>query len=83
MYVVYILYSAKLDRYYIGFTGDTMNGRLKKHLAYHKGFTGTGKDWKVVHTEEYSNKKDAMLREQQIKNWKSKAMINKLVTSIE
>ena len=83
MYIVYILYSAKLDRYYIGFTGDSLTGRLKKHLANHKGFTRLGDDWQVVYTEEYGNKIDAMLREKKIKSWKSKAMIKKLISSTE
>lgn len=80
MYIVYILYSAKLDRYHIGFTGDTMSSRLKKHLASHKGFTRTGNDWEVVYIEEYISKKDAILREKQIKSWKSKPMIKKLIS---
>jgi len=72
MYVVYILYSEKPDCCYIGFTGDSITERLKKHLASHKGFTRSGTDWKVVYTEEYSNKKDAMLREKKIKAGKVK-----------
>jgi len=83
MYTVYILYSSTLDRYYIGFTGSIIITRLKKHLANHRGFTGIVKDWKVVYTEEFQNKKDAMLREKEIKNWKSRIMIEKLIRSTE
>ncbi len=79
MHTVYILYSGLLDRYYIGFTGDTIESRLKKHLAKHKGFTGKQSDWKVVYTEMLDNKPAAMKREKEIKNWKSRKMIEKLI----
>ncbi|MDX1270388.1 GIY-YIG nuclease family protein [Bizionia paragorgiae] len=31
MYLTYILYSDTLDRYYIGYTGDLLIERLRKH----------------------------------------------------
>jgi putative endonuclease len=83
MYTVYILYSAELDRYYIGFTSDSITTRLKKHLANHKGFTGKKTDWQVVYTEEYAEKKEAMTREKKIKSWKSRIMIEKIIQSTE
>ena len=60
-----------------------MVARLKKHLTNHKGFTGKQADWTVVYTEKYINKKDAMNRERQIKKWKSRFMIEKLIRSTE
>ena len=83
MYTVYIIYSANLDRYYIGFTSDLMDTRLRKHLANHKEFTGKHADWTVVYTEEYNSKKVAIQRERQIKSWKSRFQIEKLVRSTE
>ena len=83
MFNVYILYSAKLDRYYIGFTNGPVAARLKKHLANHKGFTGKNTDWQIVYSEKYNEKKDAINREQQIKSWKSRKMIEKLIRSTE
>ncbi|RMB57142.1 GIY-YIG nuclease family protein [Dokdonia sinensis] len=77
-YFTYILYSKALDRYYIGSTGD-IDIRLKEHLWDHTGFTGKAKDWFVVHTEEYDSKVDAYARERQIKKWKSRIMIEKLI----
>src|SRR5690606_8826357 len=47
----YILYSARLDRYYIGHTEDDLDHRLRRHLSGHNDFTGKSKDWVVVHTE--------------------------------
>jgi predicted GIY-YIG superfamily endonuclease len=37
-YFVYILFSNKLEKYYVGFTSD-LKSRLYKHNHIHKGFT--------------------------------------------
>ncbi len=51
MYLVYILlYSATRDRYYVGYTGDELDERLRKHNSDHKGFRGKVADWKVGYT---------------------------------
>ena len=72
-----------MNRYYIGYTGDTMINRLKKHLSNHKGFTGKEIDWQVVYSEIYLEKKDAIIREKLVKSWKSRIMIQKLIGSIK
>ncbi|MBK9276253.1 MAG: GIY-YIG nuclease family protein [Flavobacteriales bacterium] len=36
MALFYVLYSAELDRYYIGHTTEAMEGRLRKHLSAHR-----------------------------------------------
>ena len=79
LYTVYILYSTVKDKYYIGFTGDDINERLRKHNSNHKGFTGSVADWKLMFGEVYYSKQEAMQREKQIKNWKSRKMIEKLL----
>ncbi len=83
MYHVYILFSAGLNKYYIGFTAGTVELRLIKHLSSNKGFTSKAKDWKIVYTESFPTKNMAMLREKEIKRWRSRIMIEKLVNSIE
>ena len=79
MFTTYILYSQRLDKFYIGFTSDSMVERLAKHLSNHKGFTGKAKDWKVVYAEIFSTKAEAMYREREIKGWKSKVRIMELI----
>jgi putative endonuclease len=76
---LYILYSECLGKYYIGHTGDDVRERLRKHLSDHDGFTATAKDWEIVYTESYEAKADAYSREREIKNWKSKKMIQRLI----
>ena len=39
MYSVYILHSSTSNKYYIGYTGDSLESRLAKHNRPHKGFT--------------------------------------------
>ena len=80
MYSLYILYSKSLDRYYVGHTSD-LQGRLRRHNTHHKGYTGKACDWQVVYTETYTLKDQAYERERQIKGWKSKASIQKLITT--
>ncbi len=80
MYFVYILYSSKIDKYYIGFSAD-INDRLLKHNRSTKGFSSTGKPWEIVYSEMFLDKKNAMKREKQLKNWKNRDRIITLITS--
>ncbi len=82
-YCVYILYSSYLDRYYIGYTGTDVSERLKKHNVNHKGFTGKKADWIIKYKEVFEGKAEAMLREKQLKKWKSRILIDKLISGIE
>jgi putative endonuclease len=79
-YSVYIIYSRQIDSYYIGSTSD-MDGRLRRHNSNHKGFTGKSNDWKIIYTECYSEKKLALNRERELKSWKSRTRIEKLLNS--
>ena len=74
----YILHSATLDRYYIGHTGESMEERLRKHLADHTHWTARAKDWRVVHTEPFPDKASAYRREREVKAWKKRQRIEDL-----
>jgi len=78
---LYILYSILRDKFYIGHTGDDLHERLKKHNSNHKGFTGGVGDWSIVYTEDYNSKSEAYKREMEIKCWKSRKRIQKLISS--
>ena len=78
MYLVYILYSDKIDKYYVGFTQDLAK-RFVRHLQSGKGFTSRAKDWKVVYQEFYDTKIEAYSREREIKQWKSRKKIEELI----
>ncbi len=79
MAFTYILYSAELDRYYIGHTDQTLEQRILKHLTNHVGFTSRTKDWNLVFQREFESKQEAYAYERQIKKWKSRRAIEKLI----
>ena len=80
IYTTYILFSKIKNNYYIGYTGDDLNERIRKHNSNHKGFTGGIGDWILVYSETFNTAQESHQRELQIKKWKSRKMIEKLVT---
>ena len=80
MFYTYILYSEKINKYYIGYS-ENVEERLEKHNRLHSGFTGRGIPWKLVYSEKFDSKSDAMLREKEIKSWKSRRLIEELITN--
>jgi len=77
-FYLYILYSKKLNKYYVGAT-QNIQKRLVSHLSNHRGFTVRAKDWVVVYQETFQSKEAAYAREKQIKSWKSRKMILRLI----
>ena len=75
MFSVYVLYSETFGKIYVGFTSDTEQ-RLKSHneLAT-KGWTIKFRPWKIIHTEVFDNKQDAMRREKELKSAKGREWI--------
>jgi len=55
--------------------------RLKEHLWEHKGFTSTAKDWELKYSEKFDSRNEAMARERQIKKWKSRKLVEQLISS--
>ncbi len=77
-YYCYIIYSTKLDKYYIGSTNN-VEGRLRRHNSSNTGFTSTGKPWVIKYWEKFDNKTDAVKREFQLKSWKSRIKLEELI----
>ena len=77
---VYILYSAKADIFYIGFTTETVEIRLQRHLTgyYPNKFTSKVDDWEIFFTLECISVKQGMSIEKHIKKMKSKTYIKNL-----
>ncbi len=80
MFTVYILYSQKLDRYYVGHTSD-LEPRLLQHNTGFSTFTAKAADWKTVYTEHYDTRQLARQRERIIKAKKSRKYIEWLIQS--
>ena len=81
MHYAYILFSKSKNKYYIGSTSN-LEERLNKHNSNHKGFTGGIGDWKIIYSEKFENYNLALKREKQIKKWKSRVMIEKLINKV-
>ncbi|WP_333878798.1 GIY-YIG nuclease family protein [Flavobacterium sp.] len=81
MFYFYILHSKLTDKFYVGHTSEPLEERHRKHLSNHSGFTSKAKDWIVVYFEEYNDKSVAYKREMEVKKWKSRIRIEKLISS--
>lgn len=78
MFFVYILYSCVLDRYYIGQTAD-LEDRLYRHKNSGSKSTKKASDWRLVYSEEFISRREALIRENEIKKKKSRVYIEKLI----
>ena len=78
MWKVYILYSDKADRYYTGVTDD-LPWRLERHNQGWGRYTKRGIPWEVVYIEKFETKSEALKREREIKERKSKNYIENLI----
>ena len=78
----YILYSLKLNKYYVGSTTD-IERRLEEHNRGKEKFTKTGLPWRLVYKEEFGELRQARQREYYIKKMKSRKFIEDLIGSVE
>ena len=77
---VYIIYSQKPDKYYIGYTED-IDVRLHQHNEGMSTFTSASKDWELKHYEIFIDRQSAHKRELEIKRKKSRKYIEWLFSS--
>ena len=83
-FTVNILYSIKLDKYYIGQTIDLAE-RIDLHkIKYFKhSFTAKAEDWTLIFTLECESRKEALFIEKYIKQMKSRKYIENLIKKPE
>jgi putative endonuclease len=77
MFFVYIIFSKKLKKRYVGFTSD-INKRLAQHNNYESKFTSSGVPWILIHFEEFEFEKDARLKEKFYKSGVGRKFIDNL-----
>jgi len=77
MHCVYVIRNDK-GRHYIGYTSNVEH-RLKKHAWHGSRWTKDRGPWELVISEEFKDKRSAMLREQQIKSYKGGNAFKKLI----
>ena len=78
-YYLYILQSLSADKFYIG-VSENPDRRLVYHNSIEKGFTSRYRPWKLVFTQAFDSKSDALKAERKLKSWKSKVMIRKVIS---
>ena len=59
----YILFSKSLNEYYVGYSCEILQERLRKHLSDHRGFTSKAKNLTIVYSENFDFKIKAYKRE--------------------
>lgn len=80
-YTFYILRSLKNNRYYVGSTGN-IKERLAKHNRGEVKSTKAGRPWKAIYREVFDTRQKARRRELQVKLWKSREAVERLIGPI-
>jgi len=77
-YTVYILKSDRDGSFYVGHTAG-LGERVRRHNQGRSRYTKAKIPWRVVYQEEYLTRSQAIEREQELKDKKSRAYIEQLV----
>jgi len=77
-YFIYILQSTKDGTYYIGSTND-LSERIKRHNQGRSNYTKSKRPWEIAYSEEFDDRASAVNREKELKSWKSRHLIEKLI----
>jgi len=78
MFFIYVLWSDKLKKRYIGCT-DNLDKRLKEHNRGCNKFTKGGIPWVFIYQEEFINKKEALKREKYVKSGVGRSWLDKIL----
>ncbi len=75
MFTVYVLYSATVKKKYTGFTHN-LDKRIIQHNEGMLGVYTKGKGpWVLIYSETFQSKKEAILREKELKTGKGRDFI--------
>jgi len=76
---VYILYSQKLKKYYIGSTNDIQR-RLYEHNIGHSVYTKNGVPWEIVLSKEFDSLQSARSEERRLKKCKNQKYLETYIS---
>ena len=79
MYKVYVLYSESYDKIYIGFTSDLEQRLLSHNFLSQKGWTVRYRPWRLLHTESFTTKEEALKREKELKGAQGRLWIREML----
>ena len=79
MFSVYALYSKTFNKIYIGQTEDLARRLFEHNNGLLLGYTKKFKPWEVIYTEKCSTRREALVREKQLKSQKGREFIWRIV----
>ena len=77
-FYVYILQSLKDFSFYVG-QCDDLDARMSKHVDGLSRYTASKRPWRLRYFETYASRKEALLREREIKRRKSRLYLEELI----
>jgi len=81
-YFTYILFSEKLNKFYVGSTHD-LHRRVEEHNRGKTPFSKLGLPWQLKYYQEFDTRKEAVHRELEIKRKKDRKYIQRLIASYD
>jgi putative endonuclease len=79
MYIVYVLYSERFNKIYVGYTKDLEQRYLSHNELGQKGWTINFRPWRIVYFENHTTKDGALKRERELKGGKGREWIRKSI----
>ncbi len=83
MYKVYVLFSVRSNKIYIGYTGNLKQRLLSHNELGKKGWTINFRPWGLIYQEEFETKQDALKRERELKTATGRKFIWEIVVKKE
>lgn len=74
-YTAYTLYAPDFDKIYIGYTSNLKARLLSHNEKGTKGWTIKYRPWKLIFTETFESKQEAIEREKQLKSSRGRASV--------
>ncbi|HMT11797.1 MAG TPA: GIY-YIG nuclease family protein [Ignavibacteria bacterium] len=76
---MYCLYSESRDRLYVGQT-DNLERRIRQHNSGKVASTKPYRPYRLIYFEEVKNRRNAMMREKELKTTKGRTFLRKILT---
>ena len=79
MFYVYVLKSLRNNKRYVGYTSKMPEERLKGHNKGDNTWTSQNKPFKLIFSEKYNTKIEAIKREKFLKSGRGRALLDKII----
>jgi len=79
MFTVYVLRSLKNSKRYVGYTSKDVLKRLSEHNAGSNKWTRSNGPFKLVYSEQYASKTEAIVREKFLKSGQGRKFLDSII----